>query len=659
MRRRFRLNYYGDEELSAGQLARLTLRLKPPVGTRSLGAFDYGRWLIANGYAGRGYVKHIAPAGVGVLPVAEKIRAEYSRIRSAILEGAAVALADYPQQGVIRALVFADRRGVSDRQWQWLSLTGTSHLMAISGMHIGIVMAWGFWFARVLVLPLSRGGRRAIAFAPTLGLCVALIYAALAGFTLPTQRALIMAGVLALGFSSQRHISPWQAWWLALVLVLLRDPLVVHNVGFFLSFAAVAILLAGGAQRPVSASRLRALVVQQGRLLLALAPLLLMWGFGAGVASLPANLLAIPVLALVVMPLLFVGSLVMAFGGEGAAPFSLADWLLSKLFAALEYLSVLPFWQPGLSPESILCLCLAAALLLLPPGLLIRPLALIFIVLALLPQPRGPAPGELWVSVLDVGQGLSVLLQYEKRAMIYDTGPSLSPRFNSADAVLLPLLKRRGIKELDALVLSHGDRDHAGAAEQLLARLPVLRVLSGEPERHRRFGAQNCHGAAAWRWGELELAFLGGGGAGHNNSNNRSCVLLLSLSGRQVLLAGDIERKVEAGLAASWPPSRHVDLLQVAHHGSKSSSSLGFLRAIRPDQVVFAAGRFNPYGHPAPSVVSRFAQLGSRCWHTGIHGSLHFSVTERGVRVRDYNGRRRFFWQTEPWDMCTRVDSSH
>ncbi|MGB1455746.1 DNA internalization-related competence protein ComEC/Rec2 [Spongiibacter marinus] len=649
-RARYRVNYYGVRPPQAGTWARLTLRLRPPTGARSVGAFDYGQWLIANGYAGRGYAKAIMP--IAGAEHAASIGVRYQQLRNRLLSQQREALVGLSRQGIMRALLYADRRDVSDEDWALLSRTGTSHLMAISGMHIGIVMAWGFVLARLLGAVLTRGGQGSVWLGPALGFALASAYAAMAGFTLPTQRALIMAAVLCVGLLLQRRISPWQGLQIALVLVLMRDPLALHSAGFYLSFIAVGVLLmlTMGVQSDQAAWR--KLPLLQAQLLFVLLPVLAIWGFGSGVAALPANLVAIPALALVIMPVLFVALLAAWLGLPDFGLFSAANSLLKWLFNYLELLSQLPYWQPALSVLSILCLLLAAGLLLLPRGVLGRPLAVMFAGLALLQTPPSPPPGHVWVSVLDVGQGLSVLVQQGRRALIYDTGPSFSARYNSVDAVLLPLLRRRGIHRVDRLVLSHGDRDHAGAADRLVSAVPVKQVLSGEPERHRELAAKNCHFASPWLWDGVEYRFLRYSPSRDSKSNNRSCVLLIRAGDHRVLLTGDIERGIEAKLARNWPPEVALDMLLAAHHGSKSSSSDVFLRATQAEHVVFAASRFNTYGHPAKDVTERFQRLGSRCWQTGIHGSVHFEMTSEGMQLLRYDGKKRYFWQITPKDVC-------
>ena len=180
----------------------------------------------------------------------------------------------------------------------------------------------------------------------------------------------------------------------------------------------------------------------------------------------------------------------------------------------------------------------------------------------------------------------------------------------------------------------------------------MKQVLSGEPERHRELAAKNCHLASPWLWDGVEYRFLRYSPSRDSKSNNRSCVLLIRAGDHRVLLTGDIERGIESKLARNWPPEIALDMLLAAHHGSKSSSSDVFLRATQAEHVVFAASRFNTYGHPAKDVTERFQRLGSRCWQTGIHGSVHFEMTSEGMQLLRYDGKKRYFWQITPKDVC-------
>ena len=649
---RFRLNLYQTPVLEPGGLWRLRLKLRPPSGTRSPGAFDYARWLMANGYSGTGYVREVLRPVSGSAGIA----GHYNHGRSSMLDGAADDLSRYRHHAVMRALLFADRRAMDNEHWRVFAATGTSHLMAISGMHIGIVLAWGMLLGRC-VSALGHGGRRGLQLIAATGFLAALLYAAMAGFSLPTQRALIMAGVLCLTLALARQQSSWSALCLALLLILLVDPLSVHSAGLYLSFGAVAILLNVAQDRRWQRHPWRLALVAQLSLIIALAPVLTAWGFGLSAVALPVNLLAIPLLALVIMPLLFAALLLSPFPEISHAVFGLADAVLELLMSGLAWSAELsPLWWPQGGELAVLLGLAAAGLMLLPPGLPGRVLCLPLLVLLLFFPSARPALGSALITVLDVGQGLSVLIETAEHRLLYDVGPDFDSGYNSADAVVLPYLRKRGVGALDRLVLSHGDRDHSGSADALLEVVPVNELLSGEVERHRRFAARDCHAETPWQWDGVSFAFLPTGATVSDNPNNRSCVLTLSMDGRQVVIPGDIESLVESRLLASGALQGEVSLLLAAHHGSRSSSSLAWVKTLNPEHVVFTASRFNRYAHPHHAVVQRYARQGSQCWQTGMTGSLQFILSGEGVSMIDPPAKR-FFWQHSPVEMCAGEDS--
>lgn len=648
---RFRLNLYQAPQMHPGEVWRLRLKLRPPVGTRSPGAFDYARWLIANGYAGTGYVRAV----VARLSESAGTAGQFSRWRSTTLDAAAEQLSDYRQQAVMRALLFADRRGMDNDLWRLFSSTGTSHLMAISGMHIGIVLAWGMLLGRGLSM-MGGGGVRSLQLSAVMGLLAALGYAAMAGFSLPTQRALVMAAVLCFTVITARQQASWSAFCVALLLVLFIDPLSVHSAGLYLSFAAVAVLLLLAQDRRWRGRPWHLAVVAQITLILALAPILTAWGFGISPVALPVNLLAIPLLALVIMPLLFAAWLSSPVPVLSHGLFSAADAVLQGLTGGLRWAAeLIPLWWPQGGAIAVALGAAMAALLLLPPGipgrLLCLPLLLLF---AAYPATK-PAANTAKVVVMDVGQGLSVMVQTAEHTLLYDVGPDFDSGFNSADAVLLPFFRERGIASLDRLILSHGDRDHAGSTAALLAAFSVDEVLSGEAERHRRFEARDCHSQPPWQWDGVRFQFLNTGANADDNANNRSCVLRVSVAGSQLLIPGDIEAQIEARLlpqAESAPPV----LLLAAHHGSRSSSSAAWINAWQPAQVVFTASQFNRYRHPHAAVVKRYEERGAQCWQTGLHGSLEFVLGDAGI-TGPKPAAKRFFWQQSAKEMCAAVDS--
>ncbi|MFT6578401.1 MAG: competence protein ComEC [Zhongshania sp.] len=640
------LNWYADSPPQLGNVFKATLRLRQAHGYQSPAAFDYGRWMFASGYSASGYVRN--PEQVVYLGTGNS--QSFTRVRQRVIAHIGDRLDTYRHSNIMKALLFADRSDIERQQWQIFSRTGTSHLMAISGMHIGIVLAWGLLLGRVLGLLLPR--INSLIIGAGMALCFAVVYAALAGFSVPTQRALIMAVVALTGFVLRRNISPWQAYAAAMLLVLIIDPLAPHRAGFTLSFAAVGVLLfAFQGRRPNSKTShqlLAGIFRSQWVVLLGLIPLLMMWGYGLNPLSFPLNLIAIPLVTLLILPLLFCGLVLLGVAPALAnlswrAADALLDVLLNGLAVAAD---IFPQVYVAVAPLSLGLASIAILVLLLPRGFPARWLAILpLLAIFLAPAPR-PDRASAWVTVLDVGQGLSVLVQTSSKALLYDVGPDFSSGFNTADAVVLPALRSFGVGKLAMLVVSHADRDHAGAAPALLDEVEVSDLRLGETVAALRRAAVSCHKPSQWDWDGVHFEFLTASVVEELSGNNASCVLRITAGGASMLLTGDIESTREQQLINN-DQALSAALLIAPHHGSNTSSSKVFIKAVSPEQVVFSAGRNNHYGHPAAAVTTRFQQMGAGCWSTAYHGSIRFHLGASGMAVDQIWGGGRYYWETK------------
>ncbi|WP_344932571.1 DNA internalization-related competence protein ComEC/Rec2 [Zhongshania borealis] len=646
---RVRLNWYEEKPPVLGHVYQAQLRLKRPYGYRSPGAFDYGRWLFVSGYSATGYVRRSENLTKG--EASNVFSAQISRYR--LIAAPRAHLDRYPNGAIMKALLFADRSDISSAQWQLFQQTGTSHLMAISGMHIGMILLWGWGFGRVAVFFFPR----ALLLRPLTAMLFCVIYAAMAGFTVPTQRALVMAAIGLLAYGLRRHISVWQAYFLAMLVVLIVDPLAPHQIGFNLSFAAVGVLLwafQGRRQRGGGG-----LLHSQWVVVIGLLPVLGMWGLGFSLASFPANLLAIPLVGLLILPSLFGGLLLLPiWPGMANSLFAVADSLLTCLQAALgiagQWHAIIQFHPSVLAASLAL---VAVVILLLPRGIPAKWLAFVpLLAMFYCPVPR-PAKGDLWATVLDVGQGVAVLIQTRNTSLLYDVGPDFSSGFNSADAVVLPALATYGIDRLDTLVLSHGDRDHAGAAPALIAKITPTQLFVGEPISRLSLIGKRCHQADSWTWDGIPFEFLSTS-LPNSSGNNASCVLKVGEGAASILLTGDIEAEVERHLLESQASKLNSTVLLAPHHGSKTSSTREFIAAVSPSEVVFPAARLNSYGHPASSVLQRYERQGSRCWHTGLHGTIQYRFRRGELSEINYARARRYYWE-EPagFEICLKFKS--
>ncbi|HHB11700.1 MAG TPA: DNA internalization-related competence protein ComEC/Rec2 [Chromatiales bacterium] len=647
-----RLNSYGAlQALHAGERWRLVVRLKRARGLRNPGAFDYEAWLLTQGIRATGYVRRD--------PRNRLLEAPSSMMHPAALREAQrerlLRLTDgLPNAPFLLALVLGDRSAVPQDRWRLLLDTGTNHLLAISGLHVGMVAALAGWLTawlwrRCPRLALRWAAPRAGAMAAVFA---ALGYAGLAGWSVPTQRAFVMVMAAVGGLILGRALRPARALGLALVAVLALDPFAVLSAGFWLSFAAVAILISvalpRGAARPWWQAGGRATLLVG----LGLMPLTL-WFFQRAVLYAPlANLWAVPLVSLATVPLALAGTAA-GWLWEPGGRFLLwmAGGSLDLLWPVLECVEALPggLWSSAPRPLAILTALVGLAWGLAPPGWPARAAGWV-LVLPLWTSVRGAAlpPGQWRATMLDVGQGLSVIVQTAGHALVFDTGPRFSERFNAAQAAVIPALRRLGVHAPDALVVSHGDNDHAGGLEPLLQAYPRMHVWSGDGGLVRERGAQPCTAGTTWRWDGVVFTFVHPPSGWEADENDAACVLRVSASMGALLLASDIEAAAEARLARL--PGITAEVLQVPHHGSLSSSSPAFLDAVAPRIALVSAGYRNRWGFPRPEVVARYAARGIRLLDTAGSGAITVGQTPEGgpgvLRRERIDGRH--YWTALP-----------
>jgi competence protein ComEC len=608
--RRLRLSWYGAAAIAKEQRWWIEARLKVPWGSRNPGGFDVARWMLGERLQGSGYVRSGSLSDVPADTKAHRLRQALRR---------ELAAPDLPGGSIIFALITGDSSLITPQTWDVLRDTGTVHLMVVSGLHVGLVAALGYFFGSILI----RGFPVLLLWLPAhrAGIFVSLMtaggYVLLTGGGVPAQRAWLMAALFMLSRLLGRRVEPFDVLLLVFVCTLLIDPVNVHRQGFWLSFSAVAVLLAYFRGRVQARGRLRLMLQTQIALAVGLTPCLALL-----VGSVPpfgplANLLAVPVMSFLVLPGSLLSALLFTFwptlGGFG---FVVLSWVVSNMMDLLAELSgwLVVFAQPGVW-VGLGAITASVAVLL---GVSKRGLvAALLLWLAWLWHPSAQVPaGEFRIVALDVGQGSAIVVDTRRRRLLFDTGPGFPGGFNLASGVIVPSLVATGPARLDAMVLSHADLDHTGGADAIASMLPVDRKLGsrGSP------GVDYCQAGIAWEWDGVSFEFLNP----HSldaavPDNDRSCVLRVANAQRSALLTGDISVKVERQIGRSLPP---VDLMFAPHHGSRSSSSKAFVRLLGAKIVFVSAGYANRFGHPHPSVLSRYAQIGARIYVTGLHGAL-------------------------------------
>lgn len=670
-----RLSWYrfGDAEppaLHAGEQWRLKVRLKPARGMQNPGGFDYEAWLFSRGLRATGYVR---ADPVNALQDGPGLHYPVSQLRQALLAGFKHLTAGLSRGAILQALALGYRNDISGEDWALLTGTGTNHLMAVSGLHIGLVAglvyAFVLWCVRARRLagrspPDAGPAQRAAALA---ALAAAALYALLAGFSLPTRRALIMLSVGLAGVLAYRQLRPAHALVTALVVVVALDPFAVNTPGFWLSFGAVGVLVYtyAGRRGERRSGWLRAAATWgrvQWLLVLGLLPLTVFWFGAAAVTAAGANLIAIPLVGFVVVPLALSATALMTLWPAAAGVLlQWADGALQLLWPVLQVMSQWPLARWEQSPPPLWTLFPAAvgvALLLAPRGWPGRWLGIGWLAPLLLIQPPAPPHGTAGVTVLDVGQGTAVVVRTAGHVLVYDAGPRTSERFDTGALVVLPYLRSQGIARIDTLLVSHGDNDHIGGARAVLERLPVGRVLTAVPGRFgpdlvspatgRGVPVKACRSGQRWRWDGVDFEILHPPGGTGWRGNNASCVLRVGAGRTRALFGGDIEKQAERQLLRRGAPGP-ADLVIVPHHGSRTSSTPAFVRALAPRHAVFTAGLFNRYGFPKPDVLARYRRIGASTWVTGEHGALSFELTPDGPgTVSAWRRSHSRYWHYRP-----------
>jgi competence protein ComEC len=638
--------YHGGHErrpLHPGERWRLTVKLKRPHGNANLHGFDYEAWLFERNIRATGSVR---PRAESQLLTSFVPRPAYAVewLRDVIRQRFTTAMPNAPYLGVLIALTVGDQRVIPAAQWKVFNRTGITHLVSISGLHVTMFAAlfaglFGWLWRRSERLMLFLPAQKAAVLA---GWLAAFAYALLAGFEVPAQRTFYMLSVVALALWSGRNFGVSRTLLFALLAVLILDPWAVLAIGFWLSFGAVALLFYVGPARVGESRGVRALLAQWGTTQWAVTvgslPLLLLFFQQFSLVSPLANALAIPLVSFVITPL------ALLFAVLPWPPLLFFDhWLMAQLMLCLEWLAQWPIWQQSAPPLWASMLAgLGVLWLLLPRGFPARWLGLCLLLPALLMPAPHPAMGEAWVEVLDVGQGLAVVVRTAEHALLYDTGPLYSAESDAGQRIVVPYLRATGVKQLDTLIVTHRDKDHSGGIVAVQEALAITRTLSSVPE----LPGEPCAAGQQWEWEGVRFAILHPDAADYakpvRKTNNVSCVLSIENAAGRVLLTSDIEAVDEQALLARSPALLRSDILLVPHHGSRTSSTAAFIAAVGAREVIYPVGYRNHYGHPRPDVVERYGA--SRQWRTDRDGELRITLGSSLV-ISAFRQEHRRYWQ--------------
>jgi competence protein ComEC len=653
---RVRISWHeAPERPQIGDVWQFEVRLRRPRGTSNPGVFDYEAWLFRQRIGATGYVVN----GARNQRLAQEAGDPVTRLRQRAVERLASLVDDPDTASVLAAISVGARHGISAEQWLRYSQSGTSHLMAISGLHVGLAASAAWLLAAALCAVLRFPGNH-LRIAWLAALVVAAAYAGLSGFAVPARRAALMLTLLVLVILRCREPRPATILAAACFLVTAFDPLATLAPGFQLSFAAVVLLLwfanrqAFAASRPAVPRPLRGafqLAAVQVFLLFGLMPLTVA-NFGRVSFVAPAvNFIAVPLFSVVTVPFALAGLVLdgpVAAAGDAAlriaaAGIDLLHWLIDRSLSV-------PYAARDTSVTGVMgviCLVSVLAWALLPRGWPGRHVTLLaaFALVSL----RVPAPPENCADVrmLDVGQGLAVVVRTRQRLLLYDTGAAFPGGSDMASRVVLPYLAAQGIGRIDRLVVSHSDIDHAGGAIPILAGIDVGQVLAGEPDALA--GSVACRAGRTWQWDGVAFSVLHPPENGRYAGNDASCVILVEAGDTRLLLTGDIGSGVERGLAAALIPGP-IHAVVVAHHGSTTSSSAGFVRRVSADVALVSAGYGNRWGLPKPGIVERWRNAGTEVMTTSQDGAIGLRLCDRAGIVQVTRNREQYrrVWHEPP-----------
>lgn len=609
--------------LHPGQRWQFAVKLKKPRNFHNPGSYDYVNALGLRHLTWTGYIQNkghlLAPAPYSLLTLREQLGHQLSQLSP-----------DSQTAGVIEALTLNFTGQISQETWSLFRRTGTTHLFGISGEHIALLSGAVFWILRRSWCYSSTLCLRFPALYPASigGLLVALCYSLLAGFGPPVQRALLGCFFFTLYCLGKQRFTAWQIWRYALFAVLCYEPHAVFMQGFYYSFLAVACMML--TQQRWQLAGYKATLALQLCCLLGLMPLTLYWFNYGSINGFLANLFAIPLVGLLIVPLALLTLLFCSCSWAYLLMKPLA-WLVALLFKGLELTEQLAFLNvtyaiPSIALVAILTGGLFLALFL--PTYPFRYIGLLWLILPFFPHRLLINPGEALIQVLDVGQGLAVTVRTADHVLLYDTGDQFFKGSDLGKMVILPFYQAEQVHRVDKIVISHPDRDHRGGLKSIESSMPVGELLVNN-RRYYNHGVR-CHEYPQWTWDGVTFRFFPIKKV-FKNKNNASCILQVSSAAGRVLFTGDIEKEAEDYLTKTYGSQLTSDVLIVPHHGSQTSSSYRFLLEVAPRYAIASLGFANRFHFPSPKTLGSLASLGIDFFRTDTCGMVQVVLPKEGA----------------------------
>ena len=629
--------------LHAGEMWTFNVKLKRPHANFNLGSQDFERWLFTQNIGATGTIYAKKPP----VFVAAASLFDVDYLRQIIGDNLTQRYGENISTALLKALTIGDDNGLSSKNWDTFRITGTTHLIVISGSHIALVAGLIYWltlklWTRLHILKFSPPRAAALA-----SLITAIAYASLAGFVVPTKRAVIMLGIVMLASFYQRPLNHLQSFAIALFGMLIFNPTMLLSIGFWLSFLAVALILYRVAGRLQSPPNWLNGVDIQLTVSLGLSPLLLFFFQQTSLISPLVNFVAVPIVELLLVPFaLLLIVLIFVMPESADKLFFVLSHILQWLMQGLEFAEILPnavIDSPQPSFFVLILSCLGLLWLFAPRGIPARWLGLILNLPLLFPIIAKLNNGDAMVTVLDVGQGLAVSVQTQKHELLYDAGAKFPNGGDMGKSVVLPFFRYQGVKQLDTLLISHGDNDHIGGAESVLQALPVNQILTSVPEKFIPYQSTICHAGQTWTWDSVIFTILSPEKM-FDGDNNTSCVLKIETKQGSVLFTGDIEASAENLLVENAREQLRSTVLIAPHHGSKTSSTLPFLDAVKPETVLISSGYRNQFHHPNKDVLARYHSVNAKILTSANDGALTVKLNSSGVTIESLRNTNGKYW---------------
>ncbi|OGT54032.1 MAG: DNA internalization-related competence protein ComEC/Rec2 [Gammaproteobacteria bacterium RIFCSPHIGHO2_12_FULL_42_10] len=615
-------------QLKVGDRWQLQVKLKRIHSTQNEGTFDFEGWALQKKLRAGGVV---LPNGLHRLLQANPYRYPILHLRQRCQNNLNFYAHHLKNTPWIAALMIGEHSGAPEKEWEILHRTGTNHLMAIAGLHIGMIAGLVYAICRrmwIFVPRLSLHYPAHLA-ASAAALIIAIFYSALAGFSLPTERACIMLACFTMTLLLKVEINKWCVYTCALFLILLLNPLSVLTDSFWLSFGTIGIIIYGMCGRLHAFGWWWKWGRVQWVIGIGLIPLSLILFKECSLISFIANTFSIPWIGFFVLPFCFLGGLFLLISPPIGYPLIvLADKSLTILWTVLAWFSHLPIASIQLALPSALTslsIIIGIGIFLLPAGINGRWFSMLFLLPLLITHEKHPPLSTIWFTLLDVGQGLSTIVQTENHLLIFDTGPKFENQ-DSGKNIILPYLQMIGAHHIDMLVVSHGDNDHIGGANALLSAMSVRAIKTSVPEMLETPVTTPCLAGEQWTWDQVHFEFLHPKSLDDDQNNNDSCVLRITSGKQHILLTGDIEKAAEKSLLQNNHDQLPATILIAPHHGSKTSGMRAFIEAVHPQYVLYAIGYRNRYHFPHPAVVETYTQLGVKQLDTAQSGMITFTI---------------------------------